>query len=346
MMIIILFLVSWVNGESLASQKTNELREMQMRDGIIELNSTGYFYYTMEFPRPYDIVIYFVAPSCKLCNDLNEQYQKVAKFYSDSGALYKSESKRAVFFATMIFNDKNKQVFEQLGFVSAPNLFVSQPHIVFVPQDERERYLRDMKWSISYTDGTVTAHKFLEFINKRTGRQIDYKASTSEALTVIGILLGALTMGAILFIIGRPLFLNPKLWFIGSIIIFITCLAGVVYNIIHNVPFFTQNNRGGLQWKTNNGRQQIGFEGLFLSLGMTFTGLTMVLILKLKVLVKHQKLDPLLQRLVYLTLFLCIFLIVQFVEDNYRQKSHYNPIFWPPRHYIRGPLNKDQGNSF
>lgn len=29
-------------------------------------------YYTMEFPRPYDIVIYFVAPSCKLCNDLNE----------------------------------------------------------------------------------------------------------------------------------------------------------------------------------------------------------------------------------------------------------------------------------
>lgn len=96
-----------------------------------------------------------------------------------------------------------------------------------------------MKWTISYTDGTVTAHKFLEFVNKRTGRSVDYKASASEALTVIGVLLGALFLGALLFIVGRPLFLNPKLWFIGSVVIFIVCLAGVVYNIIHNVPFFS-----------------------------------------------------------------------------------------------------------
>lgn len=96
-----------------------------------------------------------------------------------------------------------------------------------------------MKWTISRTDGTVTAHKFLEFINKRTGRQVDYKASATEAFTVIGVLLGALSIGALLFILGRPLFLNSKLWFVGSILIFTICLAGVVYNIIHDVPYFT-----------------------------------------------------------------------------------------------------------
>lgn len=159
----------------------------------------------MEFPRPYDLVIYFVAPSCKLCSELLVEYQKVANFYADAGALYSTNDaprKRAVFFAIMHFNEQNKQVFEQLGFVSAPNLFVSQPHIVFVPQEERERYLRDLKWGISFTDGTVTAHKFLEFINKRTGRSVQYKATPQEALMVIGVLLFGLASAAVLFVVG------------------------------------------------------------------------------------------------------------------------------------------------
>lgn len=99
--------------------------------------------------------------------------------------------------------------------------------------------MRDLKWGISFTDGTVTAHKFLEFINKRTGRQIEYKATTLEALTVIGVLLGALSVLAVIYVVGRKLFNNPKVWFFGAIIIYITCLAGVVYNLIHNIPLFT-----------------------------------------------------------------------------------------------------------
>jgi len=70
-------------------------------------------------------------------------------------------------------------------------------------------------------------------------------------LTVIGVLLGGLAIGAGVFILGRPIFLNPKLWFFGSIAIFITCLAGVVYNIIHGVPFFSVDKKGGVEWKTS-----------------------------------------------------------------------------------------------
>ena len=66
-------------------------------------------HYTMEFPRPYDVVIYFVAPNCKLCADLQEEYIKVANFYKDSGALYPVKNdqskKKAVFFAVMNFNE-------------------------------------------------------------------------------------------------------------------------------------------------------------------------------------------------------------------------------------------------
>ena len=32
--------------------------------------------------------------------------------------------------------------------------------------------MREFKWVISSTDGHVTAHKILEFINRRTGRDV------------------------------------------------------------------------------------------------------------------------------------------------------------------------------
>ena len=77
----------------------------------------------MEFPRPYDVVIYFTAPNCRLCeylaiilnsltSELLEEYRMVAKFYRDAGALsaYRDENsnKRAVFFAVMHFTEVNK----------------------------------------------------------------------------------------------------------------------------------------------------------------------------------------------------------------------------------------------
>ena len=68
---------------------------------------------------------------------------------------------------------------------------------------------------------------------------------------MIGVLLGTLSTLAILFVLLRPVFLSPKLWFAGSIVIYAVCLAGVVYNIIHNVPMFTNDKKGGFQWKTS-----------------------------------------------------------------------------------------------
>ena len=38
--------------------------------------------------------------------------------------------------------------------------------------EERQKYLRPYSWTISPTDGHVTTHKFLEFINKRIKRNV------------------------------------------------------------------------------------------------------------------------------------------------------------------------------
>jgi len=48
----------------------------------------------------------------------------------------------------------------------------------------------------------------------------------------------------------------------------------------------------------------------------------------------------------YVLLTAGIWLIITFVEDIYGKKSgFYSPNFWPPAHYTRGPLMRDQGNN-
>lgn len=80
-MINILFTIIFIFVANSNASKVDELRAISERDGVINLNSTGYFYYTMEFPRPYDMVIYFTAPNCKLCDELLIEYKLVASFY-------------------------------------------------------------------------------------------------------------------------------------------------------------------------------------------------------------------------------------------------------------------------
>jgi oligosaccharyltransferase complex subunit gamma len=54
---------------------------------------------------------------------------------------------------------------------------------------------------------------------------------------MIGILFGTVALAVIMFRGFKTIFNNPRLWFAGSILIYGVCMAGLVHNIIHNVPF-------------------------------------------------------------------------------------------------------------
>lgn len=125
---------------------------------------------------------------------------------------------------------------------------VTSPKTAIVTKEARSTYLRDYIWLITSTDGHVTAHKFLEFINKRTGRDVKYKVNIATALMVVGILLGTILLGTMLFLKFNKFFLHPKLWYVGSLIIYVICSAGIVYNIIHNVPYVSYNEKGEMEW--------------------------------------------------------------------------------------------------
>lgn len=71
---------------------------------------------------------------------------------------------------------------------------------------------------------------------------------------MIGVLTGVLAGVVLLFRGMRTVFNNPRVWFVGSLVIYTVCMAGLVHNIIHNIPFTSVDNRGNIEWKTSGGR--------------------------------------------------------------------------------------------
>jgi oligosaccharyltransferase complex subunit gamma len=124
-------------------------------------------------------------------------------------------------------------------------------------------------WQISYTDGHVTVHKFLEFINKRLQKnvnqfffskkklfnffikKVEYQEPFSSILKIFALIISFCFLIYLLFKYCRSFILNTKLWFAGSIFIYVVCMAGIVYNIIHDIPFTTRDKNGDIQWMVN-----------------------------------------------------------------------------------------------
>lgn len=79
------------------------------------------------------------------------------------------------FFVQMTFSNDIMPIYQEFGFKGAPNLAVSKPHMAVVSEIEKKIYLQQFKWSVSPSDGHVTTHKMLEFVNKRTGKEVFYK---------------------------------------------------------------------------------------------------------------------------------------------------------------------------
>jgi oligosaccharyltransferase complex subunit gamma len=72
---------------------------------------------------------------------------------------------------------------------------------------------------------------------------------------MIAILVGVIATIVFLFRNFKFIFLNPFVWFVASLVIYVICIAGLVYNIIHNVPFTSVDSKGNIEWKTDANRQ-------------------------------------------------------------------------------------------
>lgn len=134
---------------------------------------------------------------------------------------------------------------------------------------------------------------------------------------------------------------NWAVWLVGSLLIYITCVSGVIYDILHDVPFVGRDrNTGEVVIFAEGNREQYGAEGLVISTMIVFIGILFV-----SIIVMGQKLDRKISLPGSMIALLLIYYLVASLESVYKSKGWYGPSFSPPEGYLTGPITRDQGNN-
>lgn len=85
----------------------------------------------------------------------------------------------------------------------------------------------------------------LDFVNQRTGHNVFYKPTLKTMVFMFFGFISVMAFGVIVYTKLRWLWTHWLVWFVGAILIYITCVSGVVYDIIHDVPFVGRDKDTG-----------------------------------------------------------------------------------------------------
>ena len=120
-----------------------------------------------------------------------------------------------------------------------------------------------------------------------------------------------------------------------------TCCSGIIYDILHDVPFTGRDQKTGETIIFADGnREQYGLEGWIVSISITMIGLFFV-----SIVLAGEKYSQKFSAIAGLMALAIIYFVVRELEDVYKAKSWYGPSFMPPGGYLKGPLSVDQGNN-
>ena len=330
--------------------KGDSLRKLtkNSKTGVITLNSNNYNDFVMKHPRPYDVVILFTLKfKCNLCEQVRSEFEQVADSFLDFEG-YKPEvglKKRAVFFAIVYYTDDTTHIFKKLKLPSTTSILFTTPLNILV-DDNNDPYIKyDEDFVIAYKDRSdnVMAHKILEFVNAKSGRKFELKKNPILFILYFVLFIGFLIAGYLLFKNFKSFFLSPILWHVGSCLIFIICIGGIVYNIIHGAPFAKFDREGRIiEWIHSGQRSQYVGEGIFMSSLFIIIG---TLLASLSWLPRLQS-EWNIRLFAVIIIFLIAFLSKVVIMVYQKKAPWYGPTYFPPGGYIQGPLIKDQGNSF
>jgi oligosaccharyltransferase complex subunit gamma len=85
----------------------------------------------------------------------------------------------------------------------------------------------------------------LEFINKRTDRDVIYKPPLTTMLATFFGFISVAAVGVIIYVKLKFIWTNWIVWLVGSLLVYVICVSGVVYDIIHDVPFVGRDKNTG-----------------------------------------------------------------------------------------------------
>jgi hypothetical protein len=344
--LIILSLITLIKSHP----KADKLRELTLSSdrGLIELNAETYKEYVMSHPRPYDIVIlYTLKRKCNLCERVFNEFIQVSDSFRDSNGFKPDmiSRKRAVFFAVLYYSEDTMQIFKNLKFPSMTNILYTSPQNIQF-NDLGEPYIEyDEDYVISYNERSdkIYALKMMEFANAKSQRKFPLKKNPIEFLVYFLLFVGSIFCGFSIYNNFKPILLSPILWVIGSMLIIIICMGGIVYNVLNGTPFAKFDRDGNIvQFINTEQRSQYAGEGVLMSSLFVLGGTLLYSFIWLNRIQGYAH-----HKFVSFVVIIFIILDVQIIFSIYRIKARwYYPTFMPPSHYVRGPLINDKGNSF
>lgn len=330
--------------------KGNNLRTLthNSESTVIHFTVTSFKEYLLKHPRPYDVVMLFTLKlNCNFCDTIKGEFYTVAESYYSQKAYNPdlANKKRAVFFGILHYSEEAKDIFKMLKLPAQTTIMYTTPHNILV-NDLNEPYIKyDEEHIIPYKERRdyASAHKIIEFVNAKSKRSIELKKNPILFSFYFLVFLSILYFGAYLYKNFKFVLLSPYLWVFGSLAIFIVCIGGIVYNIIHGAPFAKFDKMGNIVEFIHTGqRSQYVGEGLLLSGLFVLIGTLMFLMTCVNRIPGYWN-----HKICFILITLLIAFLCKSISSLYRIKANwYRPEFQPPYNYIKGPLLKDQGIAF
>lgn len=147
----------------------------------------------------------------------------------------KSEYNKPIYFGILYHSKETQRHFITHGFKTVPYLTVSlqkQKRLEY-----EEFYKEEDRWLVR-PDQIYEVSKVIEFLNGRLSTNVKLSLPFTTILIKNFTFLAIAIVAAILVKYLRQAMLMPSVWFAIAMITYLICTSGVVYSIIHNVPWF------------------------------------------------------------------------------------------------------------
>lgn len=320
--------------DSVSVVKVKRLNEMMGGSAVIQLSSKTFYEFVLKQPRNYNLVVLFmtVRRETQAYAKILDSFVNVAEAYEAS--LLRSNEK--VFFAVFEYNKESEGLFRYLGFTQFSCLLITRSGFGL----EDEKFIYNIEDLIKITNpAEAEAEAMIKFVNYRLGEKVDFQESIGQVLLFVGF--GIITcVSLVAFVYNLPeFFMDPLIWFVFSMVIYFLSTSGIVYDILKLPALYGIDEQGNKIIINQRQRSQFMIEGFIMSGILVIAGLCLIGVNTIRTVDGQFKI-----RIYASLLIICMFFCLMNVKNVYRFKnSWYNPGFYPPNWYVKGPLSKDQG---
>ena len=321
---------------------------IESENGLIKLNEKMYKEYVLQHPRPYDfIILYSYKQNCFSCSTIEQEFKKVSLTYKEKLGFKPDmiNKKRAVFFGILYITQNTHSLIEKLKFNYDINILYTTPKNLQINEFDGNYIEYDEDYIMSYNDRAenIFALKMIEFVNAKSQRKFELRKDPIEYFIYFIIFITCIYVAHSWYVSYKDIFLSPLTWLIGSFIVYIFGIGGIVYSILNQPPLFGYDENGKIELISSGFRYQYFLEGVLVSFLFVIGG-TFFYALNWGNYVDEWNINI---NNYGCFILLSSFFIYEVILHIYNIKNAWNnPSFFPPDGYVKGPLINDQGNSF